>query len=461
MARKEQKKITVGFVSLGCPKNTVDSERMLAQIAQAGLLITAEPDNADVVIINTCGFIAPAIAESLEAVRHAAECKRKGAVKKVLVAGCLSERLGEKIFLEVDGIDAVIGLGQRESIVQIIRKTLSSGGSATYLDKSPQIISDDRTRLLITPGHWAYLRISEGCNHRCSFCTIPAIRGKFRSKPRELVLAEAAELVSAGVVELNLIGQDTAYYGRDWKEKDGLAKLVRELETIDKLSWIRLMYMYPAGIDEKLIEAIAESKKLISYIDMPIQHISDKILRAMRRGDTKDKIQRLIEDLRRAIPDIVLRTTLITGFPGETEREFAELLEFVKWAQFDALGCFKFYPEIGTDAAQMPAQLCDEVKQQRLEEIMLTQQQIAFAKNKDRIGSKLTCLVDFVDNSTGKGRFYGQAPEIDSICIIKGPALQKKRKARIPPQRFAPRPGQFINTKVVDTKGYDLLVEQI
>ena len=215
MAKKEQKKIRVGFVSLGCPKNTVDSERMLAQIAQADLLITAEPDNAEVVVVNTCGFIAPAQKESLDSIKQVVEFKRKGKVKKVLVAGCLSERLGENIFAEVDGIDAVIGLGQRDSIVQIISDTLSSEGCAAYLEKSPLAISDDRTRLLITSGHWAYLRISEGCNHRCSFCTIPAIRGAFRSKPRELVLAEAAELVSAGVVELNLIGQDTGFYGRD------------------------------------------------------------------------------------------------------------------------------------------------------------------------------------------------------------------------------------------------------
>ena len=221
------------------------------------------------------------------------------------------------------------------------------------------------------------------------------------------------------------------------------------------------MYMYPAGIDKNLIETIAESKKLVHYIDMPIQHINDKILRAMRRPDTKDNIRRLIEELRGVMPDIVLRTTLITGFPGETERQFAELLDFVKWAQFDALGCFKFYPETGTAAAEMPAQVPDEVKQQRLEELMLTQQQIAFAKNKDRIGSKLACLVDSVDNSTVKGRFYGQAPEIDSLCIIKGPASPKDRKAQNSRKRCVPKPGQFINTKVVGTQDYDLLVEWI
>ncbi len=449
MARKGQKSVTVGFVSLGCPKNTVDSERMLAEIAQGGLLITAEPDNADVVVINTCGFIAPAKAESIEAIRHAVECKRRGTVKKVIVAGCLTERLGEKIFSEVDGIDAVIGLDKRDSIVRIIRETFSSDSRAVYLDRAAARrgdILDDRTRLLITPGHWAYLRISEGCNHKCSFCTIPAIRGRFRSKPQELVVAEANELVSAGVVELNVIGQDTAYYGRDLRTTDGLAGLVRKLERIDGLVWIRLMYLYPAGIDKRLIETVANSERIVPYFDIPIQHISNRVLKAMRRGDTKEQIQRLIEELRRAMPDVTLRTTLIVGFPGESEREFAELLDFVGWAQFDALGCFKYYREAGTAAARMPGQIPEAVKEQRLDELMLAQQEIAFAKNKKRIGSKLRCLVDFADINTVKGRFYGQAPEVDSVCII---------------ENCSAGPGEFINAKIVGTKDYDLLVEQL
>jgi len=448
MPRKKHK-ITVGFIALGCPKNLVDSERMLAEIAEAGFLITAEPDNADVVVINTCCFIAPAKAESLEVIRHFVDRKLSPPrrVKKVIVAGCLPERAGRQLFNQVDGIDAVVGLGQRDNIAGIIRKTLSCGQPTAYLDRSPQTIHDDRARLLITPGHWAYLRISEGCNHRCSFCTIPAIRGRFRSKPRELVLAEAAELVSAGVVELNIIAQDTTHYGRELKIKNGLAGLIGELEKIAGLSWIRLMYLYPAGIDDKLIETIAASEKIVHYLDIPIQHVNNEILKAMRRPDTADQLQRLIEKLRCAMPKIVLRTTVIVGFPGESNRQFAELLDFIKWAQFDALGCFQFYAESGTAAAQMPGQVPEKVKQKRLEELMLTQQKIAFAKNINRIGSKLTCLVDCLDGEgSGRGRFYGQAPDIDSVCIIK------KRSAK---------PGEFINAKVVGTKDYDLLVEQI
>jgi ribosomal protein S12 methylthiotransferase len=454
MERKKQE-ITVGFVSLGCPKNVVDSERMLAEIVQAGFPITDETDNADVVVINTCGFIAPAEAESLEAIKHAVHCKLNGAVKKVVVAGCLGERLGTKLLKQIDGIDTVVGLNQRDNIAKIIEKIFSTGPNGCDEDSYPsQLLSpagdrvlDDRCRLLITPQHWAYLRISEGCNHRCSFCTIPAIRGRFRSKPMELVIAEAEELVSAGVVELNVIAQDTTSYGRDFKIKNGLTVLLKEFEKIAGPAWLRLMYLYPTGIDGELIETIAKSEKIVHYLDVPLQHINDKILKSMRRPDTRDNIERLIESLRLAMPDIVLRTTLIVGFPGETDRQFEELMDFVKRARFDALGCFKFYPESGTAAAELPGQVPDEVKQQRLDELMLAQQKIAFACNNDRIASRLTCLVDSLDSDgLGRGRFYGQAPDIDSVCIIK---------------HCSTATGRFIDTKVVGTQDYDLLVEQI
>lgn len=451
MTKKCNKLTTVGFISLGCPKNTIDSERMLAEIAQADLVITSEPDNADVVVINTCGFIAPAKAEAIDMITRAVRCKKRGTVKKVVVAGCLVQRMGKKLFSEVEGIDAVVGLDKRDSIARVIKKTLSHKPGLAYLDNTSKEqsnagILDDRTRLLITPGHWAYLRISEGCSHRCSFCTIPSIRGPFRSKPQNIIIEEAEELVRTGVVELNLIGQDTACYGRDLKEKRTLASLLSELAKIDRLEWIRLMYLYPAGIDRELIEMVANAHKIVNYFDLPIQHINNRILKAMRRAETADQIRRLIENLRTAIPDVTLRTTLITGFPGETDDQFAELLEFIKWACFDALGCFAYCPEEGTPAAELPDQIPESVKNERLEELMLAQQEIAFAKNAERIGTKLKCLVDFADNNTGKGRFQGQAPEIDSVCIINNCSAD---------------PGQFVDTKVVATNDYDLVVEQI
>jgi ribosomal protein S12 methylthiotransferase len=425
---------------------------MLAEIAQSGFVITAEPDNADVVVVNTCGFIAPAQAESLDAIQRAVDCKSGGSVKKVIVAGCLGERLGPELHQRISGIDAVVSLDQRDNIAEIIDRVLScnvpnSHRFAKATERSADRIPDDRTRLLITPGHWAYLRISEGCNRRCAYCTIPSIRGPFRSKPVELVLAEAAELASAGVIELNLIAQDTTYYGRDMKIDNGLAALIRELDDVDGVEWIRPMYLYPTGIDEELIETIAESDKTVHYLDIPIQHVSAHILKSMRRSDDPIALRRLIENLRSAMPDIILRTTLMVGFPGETDRDFNELLDFVKWTRFDALGCFEFYPESGTAAAEMPARVADELKKQRLDELMLTQQEIAFEKNQSRIAGTLRCLVDSVQNDgLACGRFYGQAPDIDSVCMI---------------ENCSAAPGQFIDAKVIGTQGYDLRVEQV
>lgn len=451
MKRKCNKPTTVGFVSLGCPKNTVDSERMLAEIALADFVITGEPDNADVVVINTCGFIAPAKEEAIDIIKHAVKCKKRRTVKKVVVAGCLVQRMGKKLFSEVDGIDAVIGLGNRDSIVPIIKQTLAQESHLAYIntanrDHGDNFILDDRTRLLITPNHWAYLRISEGCNHRCSFCTIPSIRGPFRSKPQKIIIAEAEELVRAGAVELNLIGQDTAYYGRDLEQKRSLTTLLTRLDRIEPLRWIRLMYLYPAGIDRELIDMVAGAERIVKYFDLPIQHVNNEILKAMRRPETTRQIRNLIEDIRRRIPDVTLRTTLITGFPGETEDQFAEMLEFVKWARFDALGCFAYCPEEGTPAAGFPGQIPEQVKRERLEEIMLAQQEIAFAKNDDKVGRILECLVDSADNNTARGRHQGQAPEIDSICIIKN---------------CSAKAGRFVKTRIIAASDYDLLVEQV
>ncbi len=446
-------KITVGFIALGCPKNMVDSERMLALIAQAGFVITQDTDNADVVVINTCGFIAPAKAEALDAINHAIRQKQKGKVQKVIVAGCLAQRMGKNLLNETAGIDAILGLQQRDNIADIIKSTLTADKTITAVSPNPHIPYDDRTRLRITPPHWAYLRISEGCNKKCSFCTIPAIRGKAHSKPKQLILAEARQLVASGAVELNIIAQDITAYGHDLHIHNALPKLLTDLAKIPRLRWIRLLYLYPTGITERLIETVADSDKILPYFDIPLQHINPQILKAMRRPHSKDKICRLIENLRTKLPGCVLRTTFIVGFPGETDARFNELLEFVKWARFDNLGCFTFYPEQGTPAANFPHQVPDRIKKHRLEKLMLTQQQIAFDKNKSRIGSTLTCLVDSIDkNHTAKARFFGQAPEIDPVCII--------RDCHACPASRGP-PGSFINAKVTGSKNYDLLCRQI
>ena len=435
--------VTVGFVALGCPKNIVDSEVMLAQIGQAGFVLSDDPDQADVVVINTCGFIAPAKAEAIEAIRQAVRQKKKGRVRKVVVAGCLSERMGGALRDEVKGIDAIVGLGQRDSIAEIVAAILNDRSVA---QTPPPAIHDDRGRLLITPGHWAYLRISEGCDRKCSFCTIPSIRGRFRSKPMEMVLDEARELVENGAVELSLIAQDSNYYGRDLKLENGLVTLIAELEKLDALRWIRLMYLYPSGVDEALMEAMAKSSKVVHYADLPVQHISDRILKCMRRADTKEKNLRLIERLRTLMPDVVLRTTVIVGYPGETETEFEELLEFVRWARFDALGCFPFFAEPGTPAADLEGQLPDAVKQERVDRLMRAQQELLFAKMDGWAGKELTVLVDENGPEGAVGRYYGQAPHIDSVCLIENDDVE---------------PGAFIKARVTGRDGYDFSVEKI
>lgn len=436
--------VSVGFVALGCPKNIVDSEVMLAQIGQAGFVLSGDPDRADVVVINTCGFIAPAKAEAIEAIRQAVRQKKRGHIRKIVVAGCLSQRMGEALRNEVKGIDAIVGLDRRDSIAEIVTACLD--GRSPDHNTPPPIIHDDRGRLLITPAHWAYLRISEGCDRTCSFCTIPSIRGRFRSKPMEMVVNEARELAENGAVELSLIAQDSNYYGRDLKLENGLVKLISELEKVEPLRWIRLMYLYPSGIDEPLLEAMAKSKKVVHYADIPVQHINNRILKCMRRADTKEKNLHLIERLREQMPDVVLRTTLIVGYPGETEAEFEELLEFIHWAEFDAMGCFPFFAEPGTPAAELKDQLPDDIKHQRVDRLMQAQQKIVFKKMHGWLDKELTVLVDDNDSDRSAGRHYGQAPHIDSLCLI---------------ERSNDPPGTFIQARVTGRDGYDLEVEKI
>jgi ribosomal protein S12 methylthiotransferase len=448
-SKKEKKIVTVGFVALGCPKNIVDSEVMLAHIGQSGLVLGSDPDRADVVVINTCGFIAPAKEEALDAIRRAVRQKKNGYVRKVVVAGCLSERMGQSLSDEVKGIDAIIGLGQRDRIAEIIQQTLNEPETRQpgyYLEPAETNVKDDRGRLLITPGHWAYLRISEGCNRRCSFCTIPAIRGKFQSKPMDMILSEARELVENGAVELSLIAQDSNFYGRDLGMKDALVQLIGELEKIESLQWIRLMYLYPAGIDDVLIDAMAKSTKVVPYVDMPIQHINNQILKSMCRADTKEHTIELIEKIRQRMPEAVLRTTVIVGYPGETDQQFEELLDFVRWARFDALGCFSFSPEPGTSAAELADQLPESVKHQRADTLMKLQQRIAFEKMDARIGSQYRVLIDEIYENQAVGRFYGQAPHIDSVCKITDPSVPY---------------GTFIQARVIARDDYDLVVEPV
>jgi ribosomal protein S12 methylthiotransferase len=446
--KSDLKQLTVGFVALGCPKNIVDSEKMLSLVAQAGFVIDYDISRADIIIVNTCGFIRPAVEEAKAAINEAIGCKRRknAKTKKVVVTGCLAERFKQQLIEEMPLIDAVVCLGERDNIVKVLENLNIADSprlyqSAADWDKTAQ---DDSDRLLIGSAHHAYLRISEGCDKNCSYCTIPAIKGKFRSKALDKIIAEANQLVDSGAVELSIIAQDSTNWGQDFGEKDGLVKVIAELEKIKKLKWIRLMYLNPPGISDEIIEAIGKSQKVVKYIDMPIQHINNDILKKMHRTDTHEKIVVLIEKIRKAIPGVVLRTTIIVGFPGETEEQFGELADFIKNVRFDALGCFGFCAEAGTKAAGLPNQIDEKIKEARREKIMLIQQKIVFAKNAAMKGKILECLIDENDGSNpAVGRYYGQGVGIDSVCFVKN------CKAEV---------GSFIKAKVIGSQGYDLIL---
>lgn len=440
MAKKKPQPIRVCLVSLGCPKNLVDSEIMLGQLAQGGLVVGAPMDAADVIVVNTCGFLSAARDESLEVIREALghKASRKGV--RVIVAGCLASRDGQTLYEQAPGIDAVIGVNDRDRLLSAVL----AAGAVTALGPCPSTMESDSGRFRLTARHSTYLRISEGCSQKCTYCTIPDIRGPLRSKPPQAILAEARELIADGAVELNLIAQDTTSYGLDLGSPNSLASLLRSLDRLKDLCWLRLLYTYPRRFTDDLIDTLAAADHVLPYVDLPLQHISDDILRRMGRGVKRSQVEDLLTKLRSRVEGIVLRTTFIVGFPGETQQQFEELLQFVKDFRFGAMGVFEYSPEPGTPAAEMPDQIPPEVKAQRSEALMLAQQQIALEANAAMVGRPIEVLVDGADaRGCCLGRYYGQAPDIDSICYLTEPHP----------------PGAFVTGKVIDCQGYDLIVE--
>ena len=450
---------TVALVSLGCPKNLVDSERMLGLLAEDGLVFTPDLANADAIVINTCGFLEASKSESLKEIRDAVQLKEQGSCQRVVVAGCLVQRHKTQLLSEVPGIDCLVGVFDRRHIVEAVRGKANPQNQqhhflGKYHELSRQaktglpVFDDDRARFRLTPRHFAYLRISEGCNQGCTFCTIPSIRGPMRSKPLDQILAEARELAADGAVELNLIGQDTTSYGTDIGYAPGLAGLLRTLDReLTDVHWLRLMYAYPSCFSDEMIRTIAQCTRVVPYIDMPLQHISDEILTRMRRRVTRKEIETLLGKLRDWIPGITIRTTFITGSPGETEAQHQELLRFIQEFGFDMLGVFPYSREDGTAMGRLQNQLPDDVKQSRLEELMLAQQQIAFAKAKAMRGKTIEALVERpADKKAGSfiARGRHQAPEIDSTILLRATDLH---------------PGQMIDVKIAGSEGYDLLAE--
>jgi ribosomal protein S12 methylthiotransferase len=425
---------------------------MLGQLVQAGHELTASADGADVVVVNTCGFIEPARQESLSVIREMLELKRQGRVGSVVVAGCLAERQREQLLDEVPGVDQIVGVFGREEIAHVVQQAekfrrLGRGTDEQRALFRPAPIRawDDTARLRITPQHYAYLKISEGCDRTCTFCAIPAMRGKHITKPMEQVIREARELVQDGVRELIIVAQDTTYYGLDLYGEVKLADLLRQLDEIDGLEWIRVLYAYPMYFTDELMQVLATARRIIPYLDMPLQHASDRMLKRMQRRVTRAETEKLLDRLRTAIPKLCLRTTFITGFPGETEADVAELEEFVREQRFDRCGVFVYSREPGTPADRLPDHLPEEVKQTRRDRIMQVQQEIAFARSLEQVGQELDAIVDSVDPEFPGhvvGRTYADAPEIDGVIRIKAKNL---------------RPGDFVRVKITAADGYDLV----
>ena len=409
----------VGMISLGCPKNQVDAEIMLKKLVDAGYILVQEADKADVVIVNTCGFIEDAKKESIDAILEMADFKSDGLLQKIIVTGCLAQRYADEIFSEIPEVDGVIGIGANADIVAACDALFESDEQYSSFPEKEELPLNGG-RILTTPEYTAYLKIAEGCSNRCSYCAIPSIRGDFRRREMEDVLDEANMLCEKGVKEIILVAQDTTKYGEDIYGELKLPELLRELNKIENLQWIRLLYCYPDRITDELIDAIAENEKVCHYIDIPMQHADGEVLKAMNRKGDKESLLALVEKIRAKIPDVVLRTTFITGFPGETEEAFTTLSEFVNEAKLDRVGCFAYSREEGTPAYDFDNQIDPEVAAERAEVIMNQQYTIAEAKLDECIGKTLDVLVEGYDPYTDSyyGRTYMDAPDIDNNVIL-------------------------------------------
>jgi ribosomal protein S12 methylthiotransferase len=413
----------VHFRSLGCPKNTVDSEVMLGALALSGYAIAERLEDADVAVVNTCSFIQSAREESIEAILEVADLRQEGRLRGLVVTGCLPQRYGDELARELPEVDAFVGTGDYRRIAEILDEALAGRSRGVYVEAGRTYLHrDDDPRLLIGPRHSAYLKVAEGCDRTCAFCAIPGIRGRFQSRPVDSLVREAEQLAAEGVRELNVISQDTNAYGKDLTGRPHLPELLRALDRVEGLDWIRALYLYPTAIHDALIETLAGGKRLLPYVDVPLQHASDPILRAMRRGVTAERQRRLVERLRAEIPGVVLRTTFIVGFPGETERDFGELCDFVRAARFDRAGVFRYSDEEGTPAHGYAEKVPREVARERHRELMRIQREIMREALEAQVGTDVRVLVDRSGPGLATGRLWSQAPEIDGQVLLRGGA---------------------------------------
>lgn len=434
------------FISLGCDKNLVDTEVMLGLLASRGYEMTDDETEADIIVINTCCFIHDAKEESIQNILEMAEYKKEGKARALIVTGCLAERYRQEILDEIPEVDEVLGTTAYDRILDAVDAALAGEHSVMLADIDALPLPDTK-RLVTTGGHFAYLKIAEGCDKHCTYCIIPKIRGNYRSVPMERLIREAEELAAQGVKELILVAQETTLYGKDLYGEKSLHRLVRELCRISGLRWIRILYCYPEEITDELIQVMKEEKKVCHYLDLPIQHASDAVLKRMGRRTSKQELVEIIGKLRREIPDICLRTTLITGFPGETEEQHEELIEFVDEMEFDRLGVFTYSPEEGTPAEKMPDQIDEEVKEERQDELMELQQEIAFENAERMVGREVLVMIEgkVADENAYVGRTYRDAPNVDGLIFINTDEELLS--------------GDFARVKVTGALDYDLIGE--
>lgn len=434
------------FISLGCDKNLVDSEKMLGMLADKGFEFTDDESEAEVAVVNTCTFIHDAKEESINTLIEMGQYKTEGKLKALIATGCLAQRYHEEIREEIPEVDAILGTTAIEHIVEAVEEVLA-GEKSEHMEDIQYLAATKGRRVVTTGGHFAYLKIAEGCDKVCTYCIIPKVRGRFRSVPMEDLLTEAKSLAAQGVKELILVAQETTLYGKDLYGKKCLAELLHKLCEIEDLYWIRILYCYPEEIDDELIAAIRDEEKVVPYLDLPIQHASDTILKRMGRRTSNEDLRRIIGKLRAEIPNIALRTSLITGFPGETEEDHEELYRFVNEMEFDRLGVFTYSREENTPAAVMPNQIDEEVKEARRDEIMELQQAIAFEKAEDMVGQVLWCMIEgkVADEDVYVGRTYKDAPNVDGYIFVQTSATLMT--------------GDFVKVQVTDSNEYDLIGE--
>lgn len=436
----------IGMVSLGCPKNQVDAEMMLANLIADGFELTNDETQADAIIVNTCGFIEDAKREAIDNILEVAQLKKSGKLKALIVTGCLAQRYKKEMQADLPEIDAIVTLGQNENIARIVRDAINSKEQLLFSSSvSDMALSGDR--ILTTPQYMAYLKIAEGCDNCCTYCAIPKIRGRYRSRQLDDIIAEAENLANSGVREITVVAQDTTRYGEDLYGKSMLPELLKRLNEIDKLKWIRVLYTYPERISDELLDTVANCDKVLKYFDIPIQHASDDILKRMNRKSDNKGLYELIDKIRTKIPGVTLRTTMIVGFPGETDEDFTTLAQFVKSAKFDRLGCFMYSQEEGTLAAEMDDQIEPDIKERRYEVIMTEQSVISETLAQSKIGETFEVLVEGYDrlNKCYYGRTKADAPDIDGKTFFTS---EKKLND-----------GEFVNVKITDTIEYDLVGE--